>query len=93
LRATLKGVWVFDLKCGFKEWAEGWVGEVWARGVYGSSSLVKLQKEGENYAVFYLAGKGFFFYIYDVITSPEKEKRSTYHFLCYHVCLLLQDLF
>ena len=76
-----------------KGWAEGWVGEVWARGVYGSSSLVKLQKEGENYAVFYLAGKGFFFYIYDVITSPEKEKRSTYHFLCYHVCLLLQDLF
>ena len=56
------------------------MGEVWARGVYGSSSLVKLQKEGENYAVFYLAGKGFFFYIYDVITSPEKEKRSTYHY-------------
>jgi len=36
---------------------------------------------GKIYAVFYFARKRFFFYIYDVITSPDKEKRSTYHYL------------
>jgi hypothetical protein len=30
---------------------------------------MKQKKKGKNYA-----GKRFFFYIYDVITSPEKEK-------------------
>ena len=33
-----------------------------------------------NYAVFYFAGKSFFFNIYEVFTSPEKEKRSTYYY-------------
>ena len=34
------------------------MGEVWARGVYGSSSLVKLQKEGENYSLVKLQKEG-----------------------------------
>jgi hypothetical protein len=43
-------------------------------GCIGFSCEVK--KKEENYAVFYFAGKRFFFYIYEVFTSPEKEKRS-----------------
>jgi hypothetical protein len=31
--------------------------------------------------VFYFAGKRIFFYIYEVFTSPEKEKRSSIHYL------------
>jgi hypothetical protein len=50
------------------------------RGVYGFSSLMKQNKKAKNYAVFCFAGKRFFFYIYDVITSPEKEKSSANHY-------------
>jgi hypothetical protein len=38
------------------------------RGVYRFSSLVKQKIKAKNYAVFYFAGKRFFFYIYDMIT-------------------------
>jgi hypothetical protein len=38
------------------------------RGEYRFSSLMKLKKRGENYALFYFAEKRFFFDIYDVIT-------------------------
>jgi hypothetical protein len=75
----------------------GWVGggmggeRVRTRGVYRLSSLVKHEKEEKNYAVFYFAGKRKTFfkkiYIYDVITSPEKEKRSTIHYLCVCLCV------
>jgi hypothetical protein len=41
---------------------------------------MKSKKKGEKYAVFYFAGKIFFFYIYDVISSPEKEKRSVTYY-------------
>ena len=51
------------------------------RGEYRFSSLAKQNKKGKNYAVFCFAGKRFFFYIYDVITSPEKEKSSANHYL------------
>jgi len=34
-------------------------------------------KEEKSYDVFYFAGKRIFFYIYDVIISPEKEKKRT----------------
>jgi hypothetical protein len=37
---------------------------------------MKQKQKGKNYAVFCFAGKRFFFYVYDVITSPEKEKSS-----------------
>jgi hypothetical protein len=42
------------------------------------------QKSYGVYAVFYFAGNIYIYiyiYTYDVITSPEKEKRSTYHYL------------
>ena len=39
------------------------------------------EKRGEIYSVFYFARTGIFFNIYDVITSPEKENPSTYHYL------------
>jgi len=53
--------------------------------------------KGKNYAVFYFTGKRIFFYIYDVITSPEKEKSSANHYFrrayilrmqvtCTHTC-------
>jgi hypothetical protein len=45
-----------------------------------------LAQKAKNYAVFCFAGaspeKDFFFYIYDVITSPEKEKSSANHYYC-----------
>jgi hypothetical protein len=50
------------------------------RGVYRFSSLVKQNKKAKIYAVFCFAGKRFFFYICDVITSPEKEKSSASHY-------------
>jgi len=50
------------------------------RGVYRFSSLVKQNKKAKNYAVFCFAGERFFFYICDVITSPEKEKSSANHY-------------
>ena len=50
------------------------------RGEHRFMKLMKLRKNGEHHAVFYFA-KRIFFYIYDVITSPGKEKRSTYHYL------------
>jgi hypothetical protein len=31
---------------------------------------------------FFFSPEKEFFYIYDVITSPAKEKRSTYHYSC-----------
>ncbi len=49
---------------------DGWVYEAY-----------EVKKKGKNYAVFYFAGKRkYLFYIYDVITSPEKEKRPTIHY-------------
>ena len=33
----------------------------------------EVKKNGQNYAVFYFAGKRFFFKIYEVCVSPEKE--------------------
>ena len=56
------------------------------RGVYGFSSLMKQNKKAKNYAVFCFAGKRFFFYIYDVITSPEKEKALLITTSQVHVC-------
>jgi hypothetical protein len=58
----------------------GWVGgEVRARGEYRFSSLMKFKKKGGK--IRYFAGKRkIFFYIYQVFTSPEKEKRSTIHY-------------
>ena len=50
------------------------------KGEYRYSSLVKLKKRGENYAVFYFAAKRFCFYIYEVFTSPEKEKRPRLYY-------------
>jgi len=54
------------------------------RAEYRFSSLVKyftfpllFFKEEKSYDVFYFAGKRIFFYIYDVIISPEKEKKRT----------------
>jgi hypothetical protein len=41
---------------------------------------MKQKKKEKNYAVFYFTGKKIFFYIYDVITSPEKEKTSEHHY-------------
>jgi hypothetical protein len=52
-----------------------------ARGEYRFMKLMKLKKGGGNYAFFYFAGnRSFFIYIYEVFTSPEKEKRSTNHY-------------
>jgi hypothetical protein len=39
-----------------------------------------VETKGKNCAVFCFAGKRFFFYIYDVITSPEKEKSPEYYY-------------
>jgi len=51
------------------------------RGVYRFSSLVKQNKKAKNYAVFCFAGKkNHYFYICDVITSPEKEKSSEHYY-------------
>ena len=45
------------LKGRSKEWVDGWM----------RMKLMKLKKNGKNYAVFYFAGKRFFFvYIYEV---------------------------
>jgi len=51
------------------------------RGGYRLSSLVKQNKKAKICAVFCFAGKRIFFYIYDVITSRKKKKRSAYHYL------------
>ena len=59
-------------------WADRWAGEVRVRGECGFGSLVKLKKR-EKFRCLLFRQKDFFIYIYDVITSPEKEKRSTYH--------------
>jgi len=51
-------------------WVDGWMGgrrDGHQGGVKGQL-LMKLKKKEKNYAVFYFAGKRFFFYIYDVIT-------------------------
>jgi hypothetical protein len=60
----------------------GWVGgEVRVRGEYRFSALVKLNKNREKLRCHLLRRKKIFYtYIYDVITSPEKEKRSVYHY-------------
>jgi hypothetical protein len=51
-----------------------------ARGECGFSSLVKLKKHRQKIGCILLRRKKIFFlYIYDVITSPEKEKRSVTH--------------
>ena len=50
------------------------------RRVYRFRPLVKQNKKAKIYAVFCFAGKRFFFYICDVITSPEKEKSSANHY-------------
>jgi len=56
---------------------DGWsVGEVWV--VY---EAYEVKKRGENYAVFYFAGKRiFFFYIYEVFTWENLKKRTTFHY-------------
>ena len=51
------------------------------RGGYRFNSLVKQKIKGKNCAVFCFARKRIcFLYIYDVITSPEKEKSSANHY-------------
>ena len=67
---------------GFKEWVDGWMGgqREKVRGVYGFSSLMKQKIKAKNYAVFYFAGKRFFFYFYDVITSRGKEKSFSLYY-------------
>jgi hypothetical protein len=47
----------------------------------------EIKKKGGKYAVFYFAENRFFLYIYDVITSPGKGKRSTYHYSVRHLKL------
>jgi hypothetical protein len=45
------------------------------RGEYRILLSCEVKKKEENYTVFYFAD--FFLYIYEVFTSPEKEKSST----------------
>jgi hypothetical protein len=48
----------------------GWMGGGMGGGRgRGFSSLMKQNKKGRNYAVFYFTGKRFFFYIYAVIVK------------------------
>ncbi len=54
---------------------DGWVEElVDIRGVYRFSSLVKQNKKAKNCAVFWFAGKRFFFNICEVITWEKRKK-------------------
>ena len=48
-------------------WADRWA-ESEDKGEYRFSSLVRFKKKEKIYALFYFAGKRFFFYIYDAIT-------------------------
>jgi hypothetical protein len=50
------------------------------RGVYDSSTLMKFKKRGKITLSFTSPEKDFFIYIYDVITSPEKEKSSANYY-------------
>ena len=63
------------MKCGFKEWTEGWVGEVWARGEGKGGVRVyeayEVKKWGGNYAVYYFAGKICFFFIFIKVFTWE----------------------
>jgi hypothetical protein len=43
---------------------------------------VKQNKKAKICFVIHIAGERFFFYICDVITSPEKEKSSANHYFC-----------
>ena len=56
------------------------------RGVYRFSSLVKQNKKAKICFVIFIAGESFFFYICDVITSPEKEKALLITTFQVHVC-------
>ncbi len=57
------------------------------RGVYRFSSLVKQNKKAKICFVIYIAGeRKIFFYICDVITSPEKEKALLITTSQVHVC-------
>jgi len=57
------------------------VGERKTRGGYRFMKLMKFKKKEKIYAVFYFAGKRkTFFYIYEIFTSQEKEKRSVTHY-------------
>jgi hypothetical protein len=72
-----------------REWVVGgWVGG--REGRQGGCMVIascEVKNKEKNYAVFYFAGKRFVFYIYDVITSPEKGKRSSIHYLCKFLCV------
>ena len=61
----------------------GWVGGRREKvgGGCGFSSLMKQTKKGK-FTLFFASSEKekYFFYIYDVITSPEKEKSSEYHY-------------
>jgi hypothetical protein len=73
------GGWV-DVRSG---WVEEWMGG-WRQGGSAGLALLWSKKNQRKFALSLTAPEtGFFFYIYDVITitSPEKEKRSTIHYL------------
>jgi len=53
---------------------------LWSAQLEIAFSLMKQKTKGKNCAVFCFAGKRFFFYIYDVITSPEKGKSPEYYY-------------
>jgi hypothetical protein len=50
------------------------------RGEYMFSSLMKQKKKGEICFVIYIAGKRFFFFIYDVIVKQKKAERSRHYY-------------
>jgi hypothetical protein len=94
----LKGVWVFDLKCGFKEWAEGWARNGWMGGgglkewVQGGSAhrFMKLMKskKGGNFRCLLLRRKNIFFtYIFDFTWGKIKTVHySLLGYTCAYGC-------
>jgi hypothetical protein len=74
-----KGGWGLSSRAEWVEgWAEGWAvregGEVRTRGGYKFVKLMKLKKKEKNYAVFYFAGKRFFFILMMSLLHWEKKK-------------------
>ena len=60
-----------DDRFGYEKWLQG--------GVY--RFLLRSKKKKRKITLSFTSPeKDFFFYIYDVITSPEKEKRSVTHY-------------
>jgi hypothetical protein len=55
------------------------------------SGEVEVIKKREKLRCLLLRREEISYYIFDVITSPEKEKRSTYHYLCDEVLYLCLD--